>query len=231
MTSPAIMIGTVLAMLYCTAAPVAAQQVDAPKSPGDSVHRDSIRNCVRSCAGGESMPALVYFPRIDAGDVPESQHQSSENPTGAGGLGQVGMHGSVAYTLVVTATGEIDRSSVRVYSRLPKTGNLCSSARSRRPGSSLPPNPGEQCGPGCSWGSTSGPKDSPACVLSWRSGRKPRRSHSSSVTREKAASNRQGWHRAKRDTCWFTCPVVFRQWRRGESNPGPSMTPIPLLRA
>ena len=120
MTSPAIMIATALAMLYCSAAPVAAQQVDAPKSPGDSVRRDSIRNCVRSCAGGESMPALVYFPRIDAGDVPESQHQSAENPTGAGGLGQVGMHGSVAYTLVVTATGEIDRSTVRVYSSTAK---------------------------------------------------------------------------------------------------------------
>jgi len=30
------------------------------------------------------------------------------------------MHGSVAYTLVVTATGEIDRSSVRVYSSTAK---------------------------------------------------------------------------------------------------------------
>ena len=120
MTSPAIMIGTALAMLYCSAAPVAAQQVDAPKSPGDSVRRDSIRNCVRSCAGGESMPALVYFPRIDAGDVPESQHQSSHHPTGTGELGQVGMHGSVAYTLVVTAKGEVDRSTMRVFSSTAK---------------------------------------------------------------------------------------------------------------
>src|SRR5207247_9080170 len=115
MTSPAIMIGAGLAMRYYSAAPVAAQQVDAPKSPGDSVRRDSIRNCVRSCAGGESMPALVYFPRIDAGDVPESQHQSSENPTGAGGLGQVGMHGAVAYRLVDTPSGGVDRTGVRVF--------------------------------------------------------------------------------------------------------------------
>jgi len=112
MTSRAVVIVTALATL-CGAASVAAQQVD-------SVRKDSVRVCVRRCAGGETMPALVYFPRIDAGDVPESQHQSSENPTGAGGLGQVGMHGSVALTLVVTTTGEVDRSSVRVFSSTAK---------------------------------------------------------------------------------------------------------------
>ena len=113
MTSRAVVIMTALAVLGCGGASVAAQQVD-------SVRQDSIRVCVRKCTGGETMPALTYFPRIDAGDVPESQHQSSENPTGAGGLGQVGMHGSVAYTLVVTTTGEVDRSSMRVYSSTAK---------------------------------------------------------------------------------------------------------------
>src|SRR2546423_7471678 len=103
MTTPTIMIWTVLATLGFSEALI-AQQAGAPQSSRDSVPQDSIRNCVRSCTGGETMPAMVYFPRIDAGEVPQSQHQSSEYPTGAGGLGQVGMHGSVAYTLVVTAT-------------------------------------------------------------------------------------------------------------------------------
>jgi hypothetical protein len=98
-----------IAVAVCSAAvPAEAQQATAAQ--------DSIRNCVRTCAGGETMPVLLSFPRIDAGEVPASTHQSSENPAGTGGLGQVGMHGAVLYTVVINPNGEMDRSSLRVYS-------------------------------------------------------------------------------------------------------------------
>jgi hypothetical protein len=82
--------------------------------------RDSIRDCVRKCAGGETMPELTSFPRIDIGDVPQSSTPTMDRPQGTGNLGQIGMHGTVVYTVVVRPDGSADRSTLRVVSSTAK---------------------------------------------------------------------------------------------------------------
>jgi hypothetical protein len=77
---------------------------------------DSIRDCVRACAGGETMPVLTSFPRIDIADVPQSSAPSSEHPYGTGNLGQTGMHGTVVYSVVIKVDGTTDRPTLHVVS-------------------------------------------------------------------------------------------------------------------
>jgi TonB family protein len=82
----------------------------APAAPTDSV-----RECVRRCLGGETMPVLTYFPHIDPGEAPAVEPPSGQNPSGAG-LGQIGMHGEVVFLFVVTRQGFVDQATLRVVS-------------------------------------------------------------------------------------------------------------------
>jgi len=96
------------------AGPLAAQAAHADSA------RDSIRECVLRCLGGEQMPVLTSFPRIDIADIPASSTPSSEHPQGTGNLGQIGMHGSVVYTVVVKTDGTADITTLRVVSNMAK---------------------------------------------------------------------------------------------------------------
>jgi hypothetical protein len=107
---------------------IADSQTPTPTSPEHAVSqpgrpdsvRDSIRDCVRKCAGGETMPVLTSFPRIDIGDVPQSSTPTMDRPQGTGNLGQIGMHGTVIYSVVVRPDGSADPSTLRVVSSTAK---------------------------------------------------------------------------------------------------------------